>query len=117
MVPIECTRVALPWAPGHHMALVEFDAPKSGERASGGACARGREFVYYVKGKGSTLRVRVRMSPTRPLPPRPSPDGPWECCPRRALRNTVKMMEENFGLTMKVSGEGGSARGVRESGG
>ncbi|PNW84530.1 hypothetical protein CHLRE_03g146627v5 [Chlamydomonas reinhardtii] len=61
MVPIECTRVALPWAPGHHMALVEFDAPKS--------------------------------------------DGPWECCPRRALRNTVKMMEENFGLTMKVGFE------------
>ncbi|KAG2454812.1 hypothetical protein HYH02_000644 [Chlamydomonas schloesseri] len=61
MVPIECTRVALPWAPGHHVALVEFDSPKS--------------------------------------------DGPWECCPRRALRNTVKMLEENFGLTMKVGFE------------
>ncbi|GIL88819.1 hypothetical protein Vretimale_16959 [Volvox reticuliferus] len=61
MKPVESTRVALPWSPGHHMVLVEFEAPRS--------------------------------------------ETPWDCCPRRALRNTCKMLQENFGLTMKVGFE------------
>ncbi|GLI60908.1 hypothetical protein VaNZ11_003143 [Volvox africanus] len=61
MKPVELTRVALPWSPGHHMALVEFEAPRS--------------------------------------------ETPWDCCPRRALRQTCKMLHDNFGLTMKVGFE------------
>ncbi|KAG2495326.1 hypothetical protein HYH03_006596 [Edaphochlamys debaryana] len=61
MLPVEGTRVGLPWAPGHQMALVEFRAPRT--------------------------------------------EGPWDCCPRRALRNTLKMLEDNFKLTLKVGFE------------
>ncbi len=29
--PVESSRVAIPWCPGHAIALVEFEAPRSGE--------------------------------------------------------------------------------------
>ncbi|KXZ44742.1 hypothetical protein GPECTOR_63g67 [Gonium pectorale] len=61
LVPVESTRVALPWCPGHQLAIAEFRAPGH--------------------------------------------DGPWECCPRSALRNTLRLLLDNFGLELKVGFE------------